>query len=79
MEEVPFVRGKNRSVVGAFGLSGMKAWFQKLGSLKRVDFEAFLREHLLPVLPAGSVLVLDNARSHHGGNIASLVEAVTQA
>ena len=33
-----------------------------------------MQDGLLPVLQAGSVLVLDNARFHHGGHIASLVE-----
>ena len=67
VESVPLARGQNRSLVGGFSLSGMVASLQKVGSIKRVDFETFLSEHLLPVLPTGSVLVLDNARSHHGG------------
>ena len=37
-------------------------------------FEQFLQESLLPRLPQGSVLVLDNARIHHGGQVAALVE-----
>ena len=52
----------------------MRALFQKLGAFKREDFEGFLRDQLLPVLEAGSVLVLDNARIHHGGQIAQIVE-----
>lgn len=75
MESVPTRRGKNRSVLGALCVSGMVASSHQLGAIKRADFEAFLRERLLPLLPAGSVLVLDNARSHHGGEIASLVGA----
>ena len=70
---VPFQRGQNRSVLGAFCLSGMVATFTKLGSIKRVDFETFLAEQLLPRLPVGSVLVLDNARIHHGGTMEELV------
>jgi transposase len=38
-----------------------------------VDFEAFLEQQLLPRLPVGSVLVMDNARIHHGGRIEELV------
>lgn len=47
--------------------------------MKRVDVEAFLREDLLPrLLPRharvpGAVLVLDNARIHHGGEIEKIV------
>ncbi len=82
VEAVPFQRGQNRSVLGAFSLAeaeacrnGMRALFQKLGAIKREDFEGFLRDQLLPVLEVGSVLVLDNARIHHGGQIAQIVEA----
>ena len=41
--------------------------------MKRADVEAFLREDVLPWLLAGSVIVLDNARIHHGGQIEAMV------
>jgi transposase len=47
----------------------------KLGAMKRADVEAFLRRDLLPRLEPGSVLVLDNARIHHGGQIEPMVRA----
>ncbi len=72
-EAVPFQKGKNFSVLGAFSLEGMVATLQKEGSVKRDDLEGFLKESLLPKLPTGSVLVLDNARSHHGGRLSELV------
>ena len=79
-EEVPFTTGQNRSVLGAFSLpspqcpNGMRALWQKLGAWNRATFEAFLQDGLLPLLRRGSVLVLDNARFHHGGQIQALVE-----
>ena len=69
VEAVPAQRGVNLSVLGAFGAQGMVAITRKQGAMKRVDVEAFLREDLLPRLLPGSVLVLDNARIHHGGDI----------
>lgn len=74
-EAVPFQRGKNFSVLGAFDLLGMVSTFQKEGSIKRVDLESFLEEDLLPRLLPGAVLVLDNAKSHHGGRISQIVES----
>ena len=74
-EEIPFQRGKNFSVLGAFDLLGMVSTFQKEGSIKRIDLESFLEHDLFPRLEEGAVLVLDNARSHHGGRIAEIVEA----
>ena len=52
----------------------MQAVTCKQGAFKRDTFEQFLQDDLLPILPHGSVLVLDNARIHHGGQIAALVE-----
>jgi len=82
IEKVPFhlQRGKAHSVVGALSLptpdcpSGLRALWQKAGAWNRASFEAFLQDGLLPVLEPGSVLVLDNARFHHGGQIQALVE-----
>jgi len=69
VEAVPAQRGVNLSVLGAFDAEAMVAITSKEGAMKRVDVEAFLREDLLPRLLPGSVLVLDNARVHHGGDI----------
>ena len=73
VEAVPARRGGNLSVLGAFDGEGMVSITSKPGAIKRVDLEAFLREDLLPRLEAGSVLVLDNARIHHGGDIETIV------
>ena len=73
VEAVPARRGVNLSVLGAFDLEGMVAITSKEGAMKRVDVETFLREELLPRLLPGSVLVLDNARIHHGGDIEKIV------
>lgn len=81
MEEVPFVRGKNLSVVGAFSLpspdneSGLWALWHVQGAWKAWSFELFLEEMVLPRLEAGSVLVLDNARIHKGTELRAKVEA----
>ena len=73
-EAVPFSRGKNLSVIGALDLEGMLCTRNKSGVLKREDVETFLCEDVLPWLLAGSVIVLDNARIHHGGKIQQIVE-----
>lgn len=72
-ESVPLNRGKNLSVLGAFSCDGMIAQVNKVSAMKRVDVERFLESDLLPKLPAGSFLVLDNARIHKGGRIEEIV------
>jgi transposase len=74
IEAVPAKRGKNLSVLGAFDRYGMITTARQLGAMTREDFERFLRVDLLPRLLPGSVLVLDNASIHKGGQIAALVK-----
>lgn len=72
LEEVPLVEGTNLSLLGAFSLpscgcaNGLRVLWHKTGAWNRACFEAFLQDGLLPVLQPGSVLVLNNARFHHG-------------
>jgi transposase len=75
VEAVPFQRGTNLSVLGAFDREGMLCTKEKEGAFKRVDVEAFLEHDLLPRLLPGSVLVLDNARIHHGERLQEIVAA----
>lgn len=81
VEEVPFNKGVNRSVLGAYSLptpdnpTGLWALWQKLGAWTGVLFEAFLEEAVLPFVPKGSVLVLDNARIHYNPVMQAKVQA----
>ena len=80
-ERVPFNKGKNRSVLGAYGWpgpqnpTGLWALGQCLGAWNGERFEQFVQEELLPQLPVGSVLVMDNARIHHRQTLQEIVEA----
>jgi transposase len=69
---VPARRGKNLSVLGAIALEGVVAHTSKEGAMTRADLERFFEVDLLPQLLPGSVLVLDNASIHKGGNIERL-------
>jgi transposase len=73
LEAVPFNRGKNLSVLGALDIEGMRCTRHKEGAMKRSDVEAFLKREVLPCLLPGSVIVLDNARIHHGGQIEQII------
>lgn len=67
---------KRYSLLPAIGVKGLLAVKVKEGSIKRYDFEKFLKYSLLPRMqpyPApNSVLILDNAQIHHGGRIEKL-------
>ena len=85
-DEVPFNKGVNLSVVGAFSLptpdnaTGLWALWHKKEAWTGLLFELFVqeellpRQELLPRLPPGSVLVLDNARIHHRATLRHAVE-----
>jgi transposase len=72
VEAVPAKRGKNLSVLGALDGEGMIVSMSKEGAMTRADVEHFFRVALLPRLLPGSVLVLDNASIHKGGQLARL-------
>ena len=74
VEAVPLRRGKNPSVLGAVGMEGVVAQASKQGAMTRADVERFFKQDLLPQLLPGSVLVLDNAPIHKGGNIEALAQ-----
>jgi hypothetical protein len=80
IERVPFNKGLNRSVLGAFSLpspnnpTGMWALWQKVGAWNALLFEAFVEEAVLPHVPVGSILVLDNARIHYSLTLREKVE-----
>jgi transposase len=80
-ETVPFNKGKNRSVLGAYSWpgednpTGLWALWQRLGAWKGDTFEQFVEEALLPRLPRDSVLIMDNARIHHRFSLHEKVEA----
>ena len=79
-EQVPFQKGHNRSVVGAFSLpdaahpTGVRALWQKKGAWNAHTFTLFVQEAVLPDLPQGSVLVLDNATIHKSSALREAVE-----
>lgn len=68
--------GKRFSLLPAIFRGGVLALDCQEGSYLRRDFEGFLKHRLFPVMnrypEANSVLVMDNARIHHGGRIAEL-------
>lgn len=77
---IPFNKGKNLSVAGAFSLpfagnpNGVLALWSKLEAWNGVLFECFVEEAVLPKVAPGSVLVLDNARIHHSPTLKAAVE-----
>ncbi|KAI7964637.1 hypothetical protein MJO29_002735 [Puccinia striiformis f. sp. tritici] len=67
------------TVIPAVSLDGLVCSVAQLGSITRLDFEFFLEEVLIPCMSPypvrNSVLVMDNARIHHGGRIQEICEA----
>ena len=75
--EVVFARvsGSKRgrtSVIGAWHQGSFLAPMVLEGNCDRNVMDAYFRDILLPALPDGSVVVLDNARFHHASRAAEL-------
>jgi transposase len=72
---VPGNSGSRRSIVALFSPRGMQSHRIQTGSLKGGDFEAFIRDQVVPLLASGDVVVVDNARCHQGKGVREAVEA----
>lgn len=72
--EVVGSRRRRGSVIGAYGDSQLIAATMFQGACNRGVVEEWLSEMLLPVIPKGSVVVMDNASFHKGGRIQELIE-----
>ncbi|KAF5376010.1 hypothetical protein D9757_008836 [Collybiopsis confluens] len=77
MRRQPFVRGKRLTATGLLTLDGMIASTVVEGSMDREKFCTFLEDEVLPLctpFPGTlSVLVMDNAKIHHGEAVRELI------
>ena len=73
---VPRNHGANRSVIGALGLRGMIATRSVDGAVDTEVFETFVSQVLVPTLPPGDGVLLDNLTVPHASTIEQAVNAV---
>ena len=73
---VPRNRGTVTTMLGALAARGLTALMTVKGGTTRDVFLEFLREHLIPTLRRGDVVVMDNLGAHHAHGVRELVEAV---
>jgi hypothetical protein len=71
---VPRNRGTVTTMLGALAMRGLTALMTVRGGTSRDVFLEFLREHLLPTLRRGDVVVMDNLGAHHATGVRELVE-----
>ena len=64
-----------RSLVGWLGLDGSGVVATHEGSVRGWTFRGFVREHLVPHLAPGDVVVWDNARIHGVEGVREMIEA----
>jgi len=73
---VPRNRGHVLTMLGALALDGVCAMMTVTGGTTRDVFLTFLRDHLLPVLRPGDVVVMDNLGAHHATGVGELLATV---
>ena len=71
----PLRKGKRLSLLGWLGHDGSGAVAIHEGSVRRYHFRGFIREHLLPHLKPGDVVLWDNARIHQAPDLVEQIEA----
>ena len=72
---VPHGHYKNLSTVAAMTAAGVVASTTYDGGTNAARFVGFVRDHLVPALRPGQVVVLDNMSAHHNKEARALVEA----
>lgn len=68
-------KGTRLSVVGALTVAGFLGGLEVTGTVNGDVFEAFLEQIVVPSLRPGTIVLLDNARFHHGEAIQAMIEA----
>jgi transposase len=71
---VPRNWGKNLTLLSSMSICGMGPSLAVEGSTTREVFEAYLEEVLVPTLPPGGIVVMDNLSAHKGGRVREIVE-----
>jgi transposase len=73
--KVPRNRGKNTTLLASMSAEGMGPSLAVTGAVDARVFEAYLERVLLPELPPGRILVMDNLSAHKTEKARELVEA----
>lgn len=71
----PLRQGKRVSLLGWIGFDGTGTVAMHEGSVKRWHFRGFIRQHVLPVLQPGDIVLWDNARIHEAPDLIEQIEA----
>jgi transposase len=71
---VPHGHWKTTTFVAGLTTGGMVAPFVLDGPINRDSFEAYVEKVLVPELPQGAVVVMDNLSSHKGPHVRELIE-----
>jgi transposase len=74
-EQSPRNTPRNTTTLASLSTHGIGPTIVMNGSLTRAVFETYIQDVLGPTLRQGQVIVLDNAKVHHGGRIAELLAA----
>jgi transposase len=74
VDHVPRNRGTVLTMIGALTADGIEAMMTNIGGTSGEVFESFVRDHLIPVLKPGDVVVLDNLGAHHRKSTLALIE-----
>ncbi len=66
--------GKNITLLSAMSMSGMGPSLAVTGSVNAAVFETYLERALLPSLPTGRIVVMDNLPAHKVEKVRELIE-----
>lgn len=73
--KVPRNRGTVLTMIGALSLDGVEALMTTVGGTSGAVFLTFVKQHLVPVLLPGDIVVMDNLGAHHATGVKEAIRA----
>jgi len=74
-DRVPRNRGRVLTMIGALTVLGLQALMTVEGGTTAEVFLRFVRDHLVPLLQPGDLVVMDNLGAHHAKGVRDAIEA----
>jgi len=74
-DAIPLNTGKSTTILSSVRLDGTIVPVLFVGAVNRDRFLDYLKEHLVPTLQPGDIVIMDNLRTHKVDGVAALIQS----
>jgi transposase len=72
---IPLNTGKSTTILSSVRLDGTTVPIFFAGAVNREKFKEYLKDHLVPTLKPGDIVIMDNLRTHKVDGVAELIQS----